>query len=275
MNVENSENGGPGEYLSPQEKAAISANPFLFTLNSLVGIEKLRVASQVREKHLERQGRKDENTVQIHERLVALEEFVTDLLAGQVESHQAYPWFSRIKGVGRENIGKVLGFLDIQKAGHISSFWKFAGYSVNSDNKAPRAVKGGGKLEYNKKLRVMCYRLGVSLLKAGGKFVTEVYQPEKERLQRRFQEQGVKIVPASALPQEKGKKYEPEGVISEGHVHMMAFRKMIKVFLACLWLTWRKAEGMPLSQPWVITHGGHDGFIDPWSLCDRPEKKSR
>jgi hypothetical protein len=53
----------------------------------------------------------------------------------------------------------------------------------------------------------------------------------------------------------------------------MALRKMVKLFLACLWLEWRKAEGLPLTKPYAIEQLGHDSFISPEEMCDRESRE--
>ena len=143
------------------------------TLTTLVSaalaIEKLRVASEIRQTHLTRQEKRDPETDELHRRLKDLEDFVDGRVGYLIQSHPAYPWFSEVKGVGRENIAKVVALIDIQKANTISSLWKFAGLSVEN-GVAPKRRKGGGKLEFNSQLRSMCWRLGLSLLRARGKF---------------------------------------------------------------------------------------------------------
>ena len=230
-------------------------------VDATLAVEKVRVRTQVRQSHLLRQNRRDPETDQLLERIRNLEGYVDGRIAELLKSHPAHHWFSRVKGVGKENIAKVIGMVDIQRADTISSLWKFAGFSVE-DGKAPKRVKGE-KLSYNSQLRSMCWRLGTSLLKAKGKFY-DYYLKQKERYSARYE-----VVPASSLPKKDGKRYEPEGVISEGHLHNMALRKMIKLFLACLWLTWREAEGLPVTNPYPIDKLGHNSFIDPWSMTDR------
>lgn len=273
--------------------------------DAALSIEKLRVSSEIRQSHLARQERHDPDTDELHRRLKDLESFVDDRVAHLVQNHPAYPWFSRVKGVGRENIAKVVGLIDIENDHTISSLWKFAGFSVE-DGAAPKRRKGGGKLEYNSQLRSMCWRLGSALLKAGlrkqcghckllvgeekikknkgkcpdcgsGNFKTvattkfsDYYRKEKDKYYQKYENQGVKIVPATSLPKDKdGKRYEPDDMKSEGHIHMMALRKMIKLFLAGLWVVWREAEGMPVTKPYALDKLGHDSYIDPWSLLDR------
>ncbi|MEK7555259.1 MAG: hypothetical protein AAB516_00330 [Patescibacteria group bacterium] len=242
-------------------------NPFVFLVRSMLQVEKLRVATQVRQTHLKLQARVDLETDKLLERIDDLEKYADERIASLIKSHPAYPWFSRVKGVGKENIGKVIGLVDIEKANTISALWKFAGYHVDN-GKAPKRVKGGGKLGYNSQLRSMCWRLASSLLKGQGKFY-KYYLVEKGKYQSRFISQGMKIVPASQLSRNNGKKQETEGKISEGHIHNMALRKMIKLFLACLWLEWRKAEGLSTRSPYSHEYQGHTTMISPEEMVDR------
>ncbi|MEK7138364.1 MAG: hypothetical protein AAB787_02530 [Patescibacteria group bacterium] len=137
------------------------------------------------------------------------------------------------------------------------------------------------KLDFNKTLRSMCWRLGGSIVKNGARFGNshfhEVFEQELKRLTERFEREGKKIVPAAELPKNKGKKYEPDGVISLGHVRNMAMRKMIKLFLSCLWQVWREAEGLPVTVPYSIGIQRHDEshLIKPWDMVDKEAKRPR
>lgn len=237
-------------------------------VDAALAIEKLRVASEVRQSHLARQGKSDTETNELHRRLVDLENYVDDRVAALLKTHPAYPWFSRVKGVGEENISKVIGLLDIEKADTISSLWKFAGFAP-VDGKAEKRQKGV-KLHYNSPLRSMCWRLANSLLRTRGKFY-EYYLKEKDKYQQRFQNEGRHIVPVTQLPKKDGKRYEPADMIAKGHLHNMALRKMIKLFLSLLWVVWREAEGLSTRAPYPVEYLGHDHMIEPEELCDEPE----
>lgn len=265
-------------------------------VDSSLVIEKLRVSSEVRLAHLERNGQKDVETEDLHNRILELENYVDGRVGVLVKDHPAYPWFSRVKGVGKENIGKVvtgirvkpeqgyrkkkvegeqpekpeLILVDLPYADTISALHKFAGFSVE-DGKAPKRT-AGEKLTYNSQLRSMCWRLGTSLMRAKGKFY-EYYLDQKTRYEEKLQASGRQIVPVTGLPKINKKRTETEELISEGHVHNMALRKMIKLFLACLWLEWRKAEGLPVTKPYAIEQLGHDSFISPEEMCDRASKE--
>jgi len=248
--------------------------PFEFLINAVLAIEKLRVAAQVRQSHLKLQGRSDKETDDLLEEMIKLEEYADGRVAYLIQDHAAYPWFSRVKGIGKENIGKVVGLIDIAKAGTVSALWKFAGYSVDN-GVAPKRVKGGGKLAYNSRLRSMCWRLGNSLIKFQGCF-RELYLKEKKGYYEKYARNGIDVVPASQLPKDKdGKRYEPPHMISEGHVHNQALRKMIKLFLSCLWVVWREAENLPTRPTYVEEKMGHTHIVSPWEMVDKPAPRTR
>lgn len=236
------------------------------SLNALVDatlvVEKLRVQSQVRLSHLKLNNVKCEDTKELYRRVNDLEKWIDKRIAGHLESHSAYPWFSRVKGIGKENIAKVVALVDIEKASTISALWKFSGYAPGD-----KRVKGE-KLCYNSQLRMLCWRVAGSLLKAKGKYYTK-YLDFKDFYVKRCEAQRIKIVPAASLPKVNGKKIETATIISEGHIHNMALRKMIKLFLANLWLVWREAEGLPTRNPYSQDYLGHSHIIDPWEMVDR------
>jgi len=244
--------------------------PLEMIAEASIKAEKLRVQTQVRQSHLSINGRPDKLTDELLERIEDLEKWVDKRMSELIIGHPAYPWFSKVKGIGKENIGKVVGQIDIEKCNTISALWKFCGYSVENGKAQKR--KAGEKLDYNSNLRSMCYRLGTSLMRTKGVFY-EYYCNEKDKYQQRYKNQGFKIVPAASLPRTNGKRYEQEGLISEGHLHNMALRKMIKLFLSCLWLVWRQMEGLPIREPYPIDKLGHNGKIDPWEMIDRQEKE--
>lgn len=249
-----------------EEQVVVEEKPFEFLVNAVLAIEKFRVAAQVRQSHLALQGRKDEETDNLLERINDLEKYADGRVADLIKSHPAYPWFSKVKGVGKENIGKVVGLVDITKADNISSLWKFAGYAVEN-GRGPKRQKGE-RLSYNSRLRSMCWRLGTSLMKGRGKFKA-YYDVEKAKYVARFAVQGIRILPANQIKNGNGKKPGEIGMISEGHVHNMALRKMIKLFLACLWLVWREAEGLPTRAPYSHEYQGHTHLISPWEMTDK------
>lgn len=257
------------------DREKLKSLPFL--INALVRMQKWRVGAQVRNAHLENQERMDENTTSVFAKVLETEKFIIDLVAQTIVEHPAYSWFSRIKGIGKENIAKVVGLCDINRAPTISALWKFAGYHV-VDGHAPKMVKGQ-KSDHNRTLRMMCWRLAESIVKNGylhgGSHYYDFYLQELENYKQKYASQNIKIAPAAEMPKKEGKIYEPTGWISVGHVQNQAKRKMIKLFLSHLWLVWRKAENLPTRAPYVHEKLGHTTFLDPWDMLDKPAKKKR
>ncbi len=235
-------------------------------VDTQLAVEKIRVAVQVRNTHLAKRKRVDDETKELETKLADVESFVDEYVAKQIEDHPAYHWFSKVKGVGKKNIPKVVGLIEIVKAPTPSSLWKYAGYAP-LNGKTMKPTKGQ-KLPYNKTLRSMCWRLADNLVRSKGAFYN-IYLSKKKQEQAKCKDKGIKIVPTAKLPKKNGKYYEPEGVISEGHVDNRARRKMIKIFLACLWLVWREAEGLPLTTPYAEGVLGHGHIHKPWDLVEK------
>jgi len=298
-------------------------------VDSKMSLEKETTRHKIRMSHLKLQGRTCEDTAKVLEMLLGVESFLDIRIADLLKQHPAYPWFSRIKGVGNENIAKCIGpirikpekgyrkdketkkieLVDLPFASTISGVWSYSGWGLDEDHKAPKP-KEGQPLSYNKQLRTMWWRLGTALLQAGlrqkcskcGKLVgqksveehilkvhpnqsaefstagttwfSNYYLREKAKDIERWLNNGGKIVPATKLPKDsKGKRYEPPGTMSEGHIHNRALRKMIKMVQAGLFLVWREAEGLPPTKPYAIDKLGHDSMIYPWEMVDSPSQK--
>ncbi|GAJ05750.1 unnamed protein product, partial [marine sediment metagenome] len=56
-------------------------------VDAALAVEKLRVASEVRQSHLARQGNQDPETDELHRRLKDLEEFVDGRVADLIQTH--------------------------------------------------------------------------------------------------------------------------------------------------------------------------------------------
>lgn len=309
-----------------KKKVVLKPTPSNASMNSLVDgvmlVDKSITAAKIRKTHLAKNGLYDPQTDFLIKRSTVFKNDLLKPIAEYVEQHPAYQWFSRIRGIGKENIAKVLCFIRIKPeakivnwckkcdtevkshdatvcpfcnskklstnevelpfAKTVSALWKYAGYATDDKGKADRREKGK-KLPFNMTLKVMCTRLGVSLLKASamrseaseyGKF----YQQMHKRYTDSFKEIGVAIVNEKDIP--KGAEIAHNlrdakrgQYINKLHVHQMAFRKMMKMFLSHLWEVWRTEEGLPVRPPYSHEYKGHTGLINPWEMVDRPLKK--
>lgn len=232
-----------------------------FAATTLQFIQKARVAAQVRETHLEKNGKKCELTKEVIAKAETFEQWLNDKIGVYVRDHPAHDWFSKVKGIGDLNIGKVLSLIDIEKASMVSKLWRYAGFGV--DQGFAERQKKGQKLHYNKMLKSMCWRLGKALIRAKGEYY-EYYLEQKKAYEKRFKKEGREIISATKLPKdEKGRKTETDEFFALGHLDMMAMRKMIKLFLSHLWLKWREAEGLSITAPYVHAIKGHTDYRPP------------
>ncbi len=144
-----------------------------------------------------------------------------------------------VKGVGAVSVGPIIGMIDIVKADTVSSLWKYAGYAVDVDENGVgtgQRLRRGQKSSYNVALKTACYRLATSLMRTGSPY-REIYDEAKlEYLNRGW---------------------------TKSHAHAASIRKMIKIFLQHLWISWRTLEGLPISQPYAHDVMNHTHYITP------------
>ena len=150
-----------------------------------------------------------------------------------------------IKGIGPAMAGVIISEIDITKARHPSSLWKYAGLDV-AENGAGRSRKAEHLVEreytdkdgkpatrksitFNPFLKTKLVGvLASSFLKATPNPYRDIYDGYKHRLEQH--------------PEHQEK--------SKGQRHNMAMRYMVKMFLIDLYTKWRTLEGLPVSLPY-------------------------
>jgi hypothetical protein len=150
-----------------------------------------------------------------------------------------------IKGIGPAMAGVIISEIDITKARHPSSIWKYAGLDVAADGRGrTRKTEHLVEREYVNKDGEPSLRKSItfnpflktklvgvlagSFLKATPNPYRDIYDGYKHRLEQH---------PAHM---EK----------SKGQRHNMAMRYMVKMFLIDLYTKWRTLEGLPVSVPY-------------------------
>lgn len=87
-----------------------------------------------------------------------------------------------------------------------------------------------------------------------GKEYRDLYEQFSEKYWDRAQSKGKDIVPSKDLPEDdSGNKYEPEGVVSEGHLERLTLRKLAQTFLIHTYDVWRRILGLPVREPWITS----------------------
>jgi len=303
------------------ETVVVEKPPLSLLVDAALGVEKVRVACEVRLKHLGKHNMTCSYTEELRERAQGFEDWVDGRLAESIKSHPTYSWSSRIKGAGLENMPKVIGRIEafgkwydvgdpkipsyvtrgpvlredkgeeklqiwvegIERLTMPSKLRKYSGFYPGGKRER------GKKLSYNIELKTMCYRLLVSFMQQRNKYYG-FYNEYRESLTQKKEGEGYKIVSTPKgkycpeCSEEKdvktGKfcpdcgselmsKEEPPGVLYLGHIDSMAKRRMIQLFLDHLWVVWREALGLPVTQPYSIQILGHEGYIDPWQMVDK------
>ena len=173
-----------------------------FLVDTLNAVQKLRQTTGDRLISLEKQGLDDPVIRERHNDLQALEDKLVKDIVPLIKSHPAWKWASRVKGIGPENLAKVVGRIEqVEKDGKVgvecfdtpSKLVKFAGLAP-VDGKLPKR-KRGEKASYDIQLKAMLWRIVRQFLLAGsGKFY-EFYEKQKRYLIERETKAGFKIMP--------------------------------------------------------------------------------
>jgi hypothetical protein len=172
-------------------------------------------------------------------------------MARLLTDQSAWGWLQTVKGIGPTLACKLIsGIDDIGRFDNISKLWSFSGYGLHPDpeqngTQVIQRLRKGFTSTFNQRLKTTVYLAAESFLKCHGRFSTLYYNA-----------------------QEHYKVTHPEW--TPKHRQNASMRRMSKVFLACLWLSWREAEHLDVRDPWIIGKGEHTSYYKP---ADFSEKK--
>lgn len=190
---------------------------------------------------------------EVHTELLRLEKETMRSMEKMLKEEPIYQlYLSKVKGVG-PSIGAAL-ISEIGDPGRfptVSSLWSYCGLQV-TNGEAPKRRKGQ-KANWNQKLKMfLAGRLADSFIKLRpchtGRKLYDQY--------KRF------------YVERDGDK------LSKGHVNNRARRKLVKVFVACLWSAWREIKGLSVTQPYAMKLSGHTHLVTPedWAGQDWMEQ---
>ena len=171
-----------------------------------------------------------------YHRFMDMEKELDRDIAAEVKRYPIYDYVTAIKGIGPMLAAKLVSMIDITRDPHVSNLWRYCGLAViNGERERP--VKGE-KLHYNKRVKTTCYLIAESFLRS-----SSPYRDEYDKAKAYYQAN------------------RPDWTV--GHCHNAAMRKMVKLFLQHLWITWRQLEGLPITQPYVHEKLGHTHYLPP------------
>jgi len=154
-------------------------------------------------------------------------------------------YLRHIKGIGPILSSALIAWLQpISRFPNISKLWAYCGLSPTQKRQK------GKRLNYNPRLKTLMWKIATSF---------EKQKPEKSQYRRLYDKQKAYYLNREDL---KAKvKAKEKGI--KGHIRNMTLRYVVKRFLADLWITWRKLEGLPITPPYIIGKGGHSNFEMP------------
>jgi hypothetical protein len=183
------------------------------------------------------------------------------------KSHPIGRWMRSITGIGPVMAAGLLGFVDINICNTAGKLWSYAGLRPSS---APRK---GEKIQYNPKLKKLCYLIGESFIKVSGKedaLYGRLYKEKKAYYQAKNDAGDYAARAADILAKYNyGKdteayKYYIAGRLPPAHIHAMARRWAVVIFLSHLQEVWFRYEfNKEPPAPYVMAHLGHVDYIPP------------
>jgi hypothetical protein len=250
----------------------------------------LRIGASERERSLTKEEQSIYGITTILENAHSFEKDAEKLITKQLKNHALYTqYLSKIVGIGPMIAAGLIAYVDdIEKFQHVSSLWQYSGYGANRfcpECKKPTSVEvkystgtiakklhpfnecpechaetisilqrrmSGYQSNWNDKLKTLAWKAGTSFVKqsAAKSKYRKLYDQikKKERM----------IHPVKKVI--KGKTF-----YNDGHIHNRAMRKVVKIFLAHVWQTWRRQEGLEATEPYAKQLLGHsvvEAFVD-------------
>jgi len=172
-----------------------------------------------------------------------------------------WDWITSIKGLkdGALAAGLLAQIDDISSFDNVSQLWRFSGHAV-IDGRAERN-KPGEKSHFSRPLKTLCYLIGEQFIKQQTPLYSDIYYQEKERQRELHPEKERRMLDTGK--QAVSRDGKPLWDYTDMHIHLIAMRKMRKIFLQHLWLKWRELEKLPTNEPYVKSVLGHSDIIPP------------
>ena len=250
----------------------------------LYDAQTLRIQSDLRMQRLLREGivlkeEAEEKFQKAFELEAAVEKEYETIIWREIKSMPIIQkWAIRVKGIGPRLSGLlVANIMPIERFANPAKLWAYCGLHV-IDGKAAHRVKGE-KSNWNAELKATAWKIGGCFLRSGGPY-REQYDTYKKYLITRelkndkliWQSDGTNISiafpPKDVQVEEWNLKAPDKPEWTLLHIHNMAIRRTVKLFLAHLWAVWREIEGLPTVRPYAVERAGHTTELDPWDFVE-------
>lgn len=199
----------------------------------------------------------------------ALEDVRQAMISAGHELGPVWDWVTSIKGLGAGGLAAQLLALidDIALCDTVSALWRYAGLGV-VDGHAEKNARGEAA-HFNARLKGVCYNISVSFITAQTPVYIDIYYAER-MVQKRAHPQPI-CSKCGAQGEKRDGHWHCVACSASGkkisftplHLHNRAWRMMMKIFLQHLWVVWREAEELPVSEPYAQAILHHTQIIAP------------
>ena len=172
-----------------------------------------------------------------------------------LESHPAWGWLRRVRGIGPTLAARLLARLRIERAPTPSAFWRYCGLGTDvvatphadgtcgAARVAQPRLRRGEAATYSPAAKAVCYLIGLSLMRQGSAY--KAYYHERRA--------GLEVT-------------RPHWTAARRHLG--GLRSTEKLLLVHLWTAWRAALGLPLIGPYTRTGHRPSRVLEPWDMLD-------
>jgi len=197
---------------------------------------------------------------------LSMENQIKAVLNDYTKSKPVGQWLHSITGIGPVISAGLMAHIDIEQAPTAGHIWSFAGIYGTG-----QVWEKGQKRPWNAALKTLCWKAGESFIKVSNNekdVYGKLYKQKKDVYIAINEAGGYKERAAQILEGKKfGKTTEAyksyiKGELPKGHIHAMARRYAVKIFLSHLHhVMYVDRYDTEPPKPFVIAHGGHTHII--------------
>lgn len=249
-------------------KASISLGPHeaRFLVDAYYMIQEDRKRTFNQDRQLEKSSEPHEIISWLATQNKHLEKQIAAALDTFSAAHEEGQWARRQVGIGPIIAAGLLAHIDLAKTTTATKLWRFSGFDPSLK------WEKGQKRPWNASLKVLGYKIGESFVKTCNhkeSYYGPIYSKAKAMYTERnaaglYTARSADILKARKFGAEtEARKHYEGGHFPPAHIHAMARRYAIKLFLSHYLEVAQRVHGIDPSTPYAIAILGHHDYIPP------------
>lgn len=236
-----------------------------YLVDAYYQIQEHRIAMAAQQRTLRESGEPSSLFVWLAEQQETIENQVKRALDKWTDEDPLSAWAKTILGIGPVISAGLRAHIDLTRVNSAGQIWSFAGLNPTVE------WKKGEKRPYNADLKTLCaFKIGESFVKVSGNeksLYGRLYKTRKAEYIARNQAGDFKPNAEAKLAKYNiGKttdayKAYSIGMLPPAHIHAMARRYAVKLFLSHYFEAGLTIAGREFPKPYVIEHCGHKDYI--------------